>query len=135
TAAQSQGPPPTTAKVKPNPAPPAPPGPAPEEKAAEEASWTVTAVGLSEEDARTVALQKARNNVLLYLAQQKPPIAFQPSLEYLQNAKFVKEETLKPDKRADEVGHDVVTQYECTLKVEVSPRLFRDILEVEHQNI
>ena len=147
TKGQKPGPKPTTQaaghkdEVKTPPAPPAPPLEAkePKEKEKEKHSLelgSVNAFGQTEERARTVAQLKARDKVLAFLAKQQPPIKFEPSLEFLQTGHFVKDEVTTVEVSRDADGKEVGgAQHECTVKVELSPALFGEILKQEHQSI
>jgi hypothetical protein len=109
--------------------------PAAEDKKAGELG-TVTAVGQTEKLAREVAQLKAREEVLTFLARQKPPVRWQPTLEFLQSHNFVRDEVMTVETARDANGKEVGgAQHWCTLRVDLSPALFTEILEEENRSI
>ena len=96
--------------------------------------WTVTAAGITRKTPRS-RCSKARDKVLAFLERQKPPVRFEPSLEYLQSGNFVRDESFALEVKNDPDGHEVSANHWCTLKVDMSPALYTDILKHEHQVI
>lgn len=97
-------------------------------------SKTITEFGLSAEDAEQVARKTARTEVKEFLRHQDPPLVWRRPTDELD--KFVvkdsvqTEEITEQEQKLRELGF----RYRTTLKVEVKPRDYREILEADYQH-
>ena len=92
-------------------------------------SWTITAWGKTVQDGNEVALDKAQKEFESFLARQDPPVHWKPARDWIdQNLVKSRHQEVKnlPDAELGE-GYDV------TLKLEVGPKQYREILENDRQ--
>jgi hypothetical protein len=92
-------------------------------------SWTVTAWGKTPQDGNEVALDKALKEVESYLARQDPPVHWKPSRDWV-DRNLVKTRHQEVKVLNDE---DLGDGYDVTLKVEVGPKQYREILERDRE--
>src|SRR5262249_47504991 len=71
---------------------------------------------------------KARDKVVAYLRSQDPPIEWRPSTEYVD--KNLVKERAQPKETQDPLLGNV---FERTLKVEVDPKHFRDMVDMDRR--
>lgn len=93
--------------------------------------WSVTAYGMDREAAERRAQQVAQEKVLDFLEKQDPPIAWKPTLEFLQQNRFTRDVNTEPDR--DLQGNVTKDRYKCSLHVVMSPDLYRKILDQDRQ--
>jgi hypothetical protein len=91
--------------------------------------WTVVGRGADQQDADDAALQKARDKLIAYLRGQDPPLEWQPSDEYV-DKNLVKER--EPVKELEGLVPDSKV-YERTLKVDVDPKHFREMVDMDRR--
>jgi hypothetical protein len=89
-------------------------------------SWTVEGYGLTPQDADQHALEKARDRVEEYLTSLEPAITWKPTKDYVET--LVKERPAAVGKKF-ESGDG----FECTLKLAIDPKHFREIQELDRQ--
>jgi hypothetical protein len=92
------------------------------------ARWTVRGAGQTRDDAKEMALKEAHQKVVEYLARQNPPIEWRPTADYVVSARLVKEERSEK-KDSPTLG----LTYWSILDVQLGPKAFRDILEMDRQ--
>lgn len=95
-------------------------------------STTVTEVGMTPDDAEQVARRAARKVVLEFLRQHNPPLTWRRSAEDLD--RFVEKDSVQTEEIADENFRNLGFRYRTTLKVEVKPRDYREILESDYHH-
>jgi len=93
------------------------------------ASWTVRGWGETGQDAEQVALSKAREEVLVYLANQEPPLEWTPSVGYV-NDHLVKR---RSEATSAEAAKRVGAEIEMTLYVEVNKKDIQDMLREDQK--
>ena len=93
-------------------------------------SWTITAWGKTPQDGSEVALEKARQELQGYLARQDPPVHWQPPNDWV-------DKNLVKTRHSEPRDHDeeplLGKGYDVTLKVEVGPKQYREILERDRE--
>jgi hypothetical protein len=92
-------------------------------------SWTITAWGKTVDDGTEVALDTAREEVESYLARQDPPVRWKPSPGWV-DKNLVKTRHPEPKNLDDPLLGE---GYDVTLKVEVGPKQYREILEKDRE--
>lgn len=92
-------------------------------------SWTVSAMGETAEDAEQAALEKAQDEVILYLRQQNPPVEWTPSLDYIR-ARLVKERNEEPIDKPIELAGMV---HKVRLNLEMDNQTASEILNQDRQ--
>jgi hypothetical protein len=93
--------------------------------------WTVEGWGQTLDDADEIAQKKALQEIVAFLANQSPPVRWQPDLAWIKDQKQpllthkeIKERTLEINQQhADGVSYDV----------QLTPQAFRKILEKDRQ--
>ena len=93
-------------------------------------TWTVTAWGKTVQDGNEVALDRAREEVEDYLARQSPPVHWKPSRDWV-DKNLVK--TRHPEPKDHDEEPLLGQGYDVTLKVEVGPKQYREILENDRE--
>lgn len=110
--------------------PPRPKAPTSAPASAEERPvWVVQGIGQTREDAEANALEKAHENVLVYLHQQLPSLQYLPKVDYVRQ-RLVKDLRNEPDK---ELPAPVGLARQVSLRVEVTPADLRDVLRLDRQ--
>jgi hypothetical protein len=92
-------------------------------------TWTITAWGKTVQDGNEVALDSAREEVEDYLARQSPPVHWKPSRDWV-------DKNLVKTRHQEVKNHDeplLGDGYDVTLKLEVGPKQYREILENDRQ--
>jgi hypothetical protein len=92
-------------------------------------AWTVTAWGKTPQDGNEVALETAREEVHDYLARQDPPVQWNPSRDWV-------DKNLVKTRHQEVKNHEeplLGEGYDVTLKVEVGPKQYREILEKDRE--
>jgi hypothetical protein len=106
------------------------------EAAAERNSFSniVTEVGVTPDDAEHVARRTARKEVLDFLRGQQPPLEWRRPTDELD--RYVVKDSVQTEKITQEerIPFELGYRYRTTLKVEVKPRDYREILEADYHH-
>jgi hypothetical protein len=92
---------------------------------------TVVEVGVKAEDAEQVAYRKARQEVLGFLHQHNPPLAWHRSAEELDE--FVVKDSVQTEEVPDQKMRDLGFRYQTTLKVKLEPGQLQEIAREHHR--
>ena len=92
-------------------------------------TWTITAWGKTPQDGNEVALETAREEVREYLTRQDPGVQWTPSRDWV-------DKNLVKTRHQEVKNHEeplLGEGYDVTLKVEVGPKQYREILEKDRE--